>query len=114
MYYPLKHADKPRFNFYLSSNFTDGALCAAVETGFIGHFRSLDTDGDGLYENSINCRWHILSPFPEARQSKKEVYVTDFNVQDTEDCAFDYVKVVLLFVPRGENLRHDHLFFKRK
>ena len=63
--------------------------CGTVLTDAIGWFQSVDHDGDGIYDNNIDCWWLISTDLHYAI----ELNITHLDVEDHEICGYDFLKV---------------------
>ena len=59
-------------------------------TATLAWFTSPDSDGDGLYDNNVNCSWTIVAP-------DDMIIEVQIDVKDIE-CEFDHLEVNLYFV----------------
>ena len=64
--------------------------CGDQLTNTTGWIRSVDGNGDGLYENNIDCTWIIKAP---------DFYILEFtvlsmNIEPDVICSYDYLKVI--------------------
>ena len=57
-----------------------------------GLLSSFDTDGDGEYDNNVDCRWTIVA----ASNHEILVRILQMDIEYTIDCEYDYLKVGLL------------------
>lgn len=82
-------------NFHSPQPFSSLSLgvqhgCGGILNQTSGVLRSFDVNGDGSYENNVDCRWTIfVSP-------NKQVWLnfTDFDVENGgPNCLYDYVAV---------------------
>jgi hypothetical protein len=66
-----------------------GQGCGGVINQTSGTIQSLDYDGDGQYENSLDCRWTKMA----AANSIIVLNFTAFNLEPGDSCPYDYVEV---------------------
>ncbi|KAJ8306835.1 hypothetical protein KUTeg_014919 [Tegillarca granosa] len=62
--------------------------CGGVLNGTSGRFSSVDGDGDGLYENNLNCKWIIFV----GDNKLVRLTIEDMEIEEAA-CRFDYIKV---------------------
>ena len=75
-------------NFYLMLVGSE-AECGGLVVEPEGEIRTLDTDGDGHYENLLNCLWVIVAP--EYYQIKLSFH--EFDIEFSLVCSFDVLRV---------------------
>ena len=73
------------FDVYLGVS-TD---CGGVITDMAGWFRPLDKDGDGYYENNLNCDWLIIAEEGHLIQ----LNIGDMQIEEEANCEYDFLKV---------------------
>jgi len=56
-----------------------------------GSFRSIDANGNGLYENNLDCIWTILV----GGNKIVKLNIDNFNVENHQSCIYDYLKVCI-------------------
>ena len=54
-----------------------------------GLIRSLDVDGDGIYEQDLDCTWSIESPPDKV----VKLDITDFELEPDDFCRYDSLEV---------------------
>ena len=59
-----------------------------------GQFSLLDTDGDGLYENNLLCKWTII----EEERDTIYIQLLYIDVEDDENCDYDYLHVIFVTI----------------
>ena len=52
-------------------------------------FKSVDRDGDGIYDNNLNCTWTIIGK----ESDKVQLTITSMDIQVDEHCDHDFLKV---------------------
>ena len=63
--------------------------CGGILNETSGSIRSVDRDGDGLYDNNLECVWVIVAP--EATVIELKILYMDIEWHKT--CDSDYVRV---------------------
>ena len=61
-------------------------LNASIDNGLI---KSPDFDGDGLYENNLECSWTIIADIDKIVQ----LFIIEFQLEKDYWCRFDNLKV---------------------
>ena len=67
--------------------------CGTVLSNFTGWLGSEDTDGDGTYENDVDCWWLIATNLYYAI----ELNITSLDIEDHIICGYDFLEVRYLF-----------------
>ena len=77
------------FFIFIGSDFNKS--CGSRLTSASGWIRSPDTDGDGLYENNLDCWWIIVADIYQAIT----INITAMDIEGDVWCGYDYLKVTL-------------------
>ena len=67
-----------------------------LKNGLSGRFGPDDIDLDGLYDNNLNCTWDLNV---RSNDGLVQVYITDMDIQQSQDCQLDYVEVGFYYTP---------------
>ena len=67
-----------------------GDSCVYLKNGLSGRFGPDDIDLDGLYDNNLNCTWDLNV---RSNDGLVQIYITDMDIQHSENCQLDYVEV---------------------
>ena len=66
-------------------------ICGSDEVSILGFLAPADFDGDGLYDNDMDCIWKLVAL---KRNQLLQLYFLRMDLQSSESCELDYVKVV--------------------
>ena len=56
-----------------------------------GMINNVDYDGDGLYENNLECTWTIITE----QNNIVQLFIFEFDLEEDDWCRFDKLKVQL-------------------
>ena len=74
-------------------------------TNASGWFNNVDVDGDGLYDNNLDCWWIIVADMYRAII----VNITRIDVEYDISCGYDYLKV-MYEIQSKHHWNHGKLF----
>ena len=81
-----------RFFFYAPAHlltFPDiDGQCGGILTNTTNSIVAPDRDGDGQYDNNLNCLWAIIAP----RDHVIELEFRDLDLEETDTCDFDVIE----------------------
>ncbi|XP_053408750.1 cubilin-like isoform X2 [Mercenaria mercenaria] len=63
--------------------------CGGILNSTSGTLRAVDSDGDGQYENDLDCRWSIIA----ANNKVIRLTFTGLDMEDNPTCHYDYLKI---------------------
>ena len=66
-----------------------GATCGGVRTDSQGELRSLDSDGDGQYDNKVDCLWSLTAPMDQ----HIVLQILSMDIEEEYACLFDFLEV---------------------
>ena len=55
----------------------------------VHQFKSVDRDGDGMYDNNLNCTWTIVGK----EYDIIKLNISSMDIQYGENCEYDFLKV---------------------
>ena len=68
--------------------------CGRSLVNSTGYIESPDSDNDGQYDHSVDCRWTIVG----AENDTIELKMLKFDLEQDDMCSYDYLKVsIILF-----------------
>ena len=65
--------------------------CSYILPQTTGVISSPDFDGDGLYQNNVDCTITIMS---DKGKGKIQLYITEMDIKSNDNCEQDYLQVI--------------------
>ena len=53
----------------------------------------MEYNSDGLYDSNTSCLWTLNRPYFLSSIYRLQLYLTDLDIQQGDNCQFDYVEV---------------------